>query len=51
VPNKLGGVDNVPQVAKKLELARISMTGDVQDLQQTNNTYIILDCGSSTEVI
>lgn len=43
--------EEVPQVQKKLQLARIAATGDVQDLKQTINTYIILDCGSSTEVI
>ena len=41
----------VPQIDKKLQLARIAMTGDVQDLLQEQNTYITLNCGSSTEVI
>jgi len=36
---------------KKLELARIAATGDVSDLLQTQDTYIIFNCGSSTEVI
>ena len=36
---------------KKLELARVALTGNVQDLLQTQDTYIILNCGSSTEVI
>ena len=36
---------------KKLLLARIAKTGDVSDLLQTADTYILLDCGSSTEVI
>ena len=36
---------------KKLELSRIAATGDVAHLLQTADTYIILDCGSSTEVI
>lgn len=36
---------------KKLELARIAATGDVQHLLQTQDTYIILNCGSSTTVI
>lgn len=36
---------------KKLELARIAKTGNIVDLIQTNNTYVILDCGSSTEVL
>lgn len=36
---------------KKLQLARIAATGDVIDLSQMADTYIILNCGSSTEVI
>lgn len=36
---------------KKLELAYIAKSGNIADIIQTNNTYIILDCGSSTEVI
>lgn len=51
VPDGRGGVQDVTQIGKKLDLARISITGDVQDLVQTTNTYITLDCGSSTEVI
>lgn len=45
------GPEEVLQIQKKLQLARIASTGDVQDLQQISNTYIILNCGSSTEVI
>lgn len=51
IPNRQGGTENVPQVAKKLELERIAVSGDVKDLLQTNDTYIILNCGSSTQVI
>lgn len=51
IPNGTGGTTEVPQTQKKLELERIAVTGDVKDLLQTNNTYIILDCGSSTEII
>ena len=36
---------------KKLQLAHIAATGNVRELLQTSDTYIILDCGSSTEVI
>ena len=36
---------------KKLQLARIAATGNVSHLLQTADTYIILNCGSSTEVI
>ena len=50
IPN--GNVrEDVPQVAKKLELERIAVTGDVQNLKQTADTYITLYCGSSTDVI
>lgn len=51
IPNGQGGTSDVQQVAKKLILERIAVTGNVQDLQQTNDTYIILNCGSSTDVI
>lgn len=43
--------EEVEQNAKKLQLARIAVTGNVQNLLQTTDTYITLDCGSSTEVI
>lgn len=36
---------------KKLLLERVAKTGDIDDLIQTNGTYIILYGGSSTEVI
>lgn len=51
IPDGRGGVQDVTQIGKKLDLARISVTGNVQDLEQTVDTYITLDCGSSTEVI
>ena len=41
----------VEQINKKLQLARIAVTGNVGNLLQTTDTYITLDCGSSTEVI
>lgn len=36
---------------KKLELSHIAATGNVAHLLQTQDTYIILNCGSSTTVI
>lgn len=51
IPDGKGGTENVTQTQKKLELERIAVTGNVQDLRQTNDTYIILNCGSSTQVI
>ena len=45
------GKQEVEQINKKLQLARIAVTGNVSNLIQTPDTYIILDCGSSTEVI
>lgn len=51
IPNGQGGTQDVTQVSKKLELERIAVTGNVQDLRQTSDTYIILNCGSSTDVI
>ena len=50
IPNGLA-TEEVPQANKKLQLERIAATGDVKDLKQTTDTYIILDCGSSTTVI
>lgn len=34
-----------------LNLAQIAITGDISNLLQTSDTYVLLDCGSSTEVI
>lgn len=51
IPNGNGGTSDVPQSQKKLELERIAVTGNVADLLQTSDTYIVLNCGSSTEVI
>lgn len=51
VPDGRGGIQEVTQIGKKLDLARISVTGNVSDLEQTQDTYIVLDCGSSIEVI
>ncbi len=45
------GMEDVEQVKKKLQLARIAVSGDVKDLKQTADTYITFDCGSSTEVV
>ena len=44
-------MEEVQQINKKLQLERIAVSGDIKDLKQTNDTYIILDCGSSTTVI
>ena len=46
-----GSKEDVPILNKKLQLARMALTGDVQNLLQTSNTYITLDCGSSTDVV
>ena len=52
VPGDIAGTkDEIEQISKKLQLARIAATGNVKDLKQTTDTYITLDCGSSTEVI
>ena len=52
IPNLIGGGnESITVEDKKLQLARIAKTGNVSDLLQTENTYIILQCGSSTEVI
>ena len=36
---------------KILELSKIAATGNVNDLLQTSGTYLILNCGTSLEVI
>ena len=51
VPNGQGGYSDVDVVSRKLRLAAIANSGDVKHLTQTQYTYIILNCGSSTEVI
>ena len=45
------GKDEVDQIQKKLQLERMAVTGNVKDLKQTASTYIILNCGSSVDVI
>lgn len=42
-------VDVTPE--KELILSRIAKTGDINDILQNSNSYVILDCGSSTEVL
>jgi len=42
-------VDITPE--KELILSRIAKTGDINDILQNGNSYVILDCGSSTEVL
>lgn len=36
---------------KKLELSKVAATGNINDLIQTSGTFVIFNCGSSTEVI
>lgn len=42
---------DVTEGIKKLDLARIAATGNVKDLLQSNDEYVILYCGTSTDVI
>ena len=51
VPGDNGPEDVTISQQKKLQLARIAVTGNIQNLAQTIDTYVILNCGSSTEVI
>lgn len=51
IPSANNTKEEIQIVQKKLQFARIAANGNVSELQQTENTYIILDCGSSTEVI
>ena len=41
----------IDNTTKKLELSRIAKTGDVKDIIQNNNEYVLLYCGTSIEVI
>lgn len=52
VPDGQGGTDDVDTTqGNELILAAIAKSGNVQHLLQTQDTYIILNCGSSTDVI
>ena len=46
VPND-GQYENITITNKMLELSRIAKTGDIKDLTQEEDTYIIIDCGAS----
>lgn len=50
VPNG-ANMQEVEQVGKKLQLARVAASGDIKDILQSNDEYITLYCGSSTQVI
>ena len=51
VPDGSGEKESVDVINKQLQFAAIAKSGDVKHLVQTQDTYIILNCGSSTEVI
>ena len=51
VPNGQGGKEAIEIINKQLQFAAIAKSGDVKHLLQTQDTYILLDCGSSTDVI
>ena len=53
VPNGQQGYEDVSidPTTNKLELSRIAKTGNVTDLLQSNDEYITLYCGTSTEII
>lgn len=50
VPNG-NSTQDVTVINRKLMLARIAATGNVADLLQTPDTYVLIDCGTSTDVI
>lgn len=50
-PSGANAYTDIPVFQKKLELSHLAATGNVQQLLQTQDTYIILDCGSSTDVV
>ena len=43
--------EDVTVTNKKLQLAAIAATGNIADLLQTSDTYILINCGNSTSVI
>ena len=43
--------EDITIIQKKLQLSRIAASGNISELIQSDNTYILIDCGSSTEVI
>ena len=54
VPGETAGTSEDVEIttgAKKLRLARIAKTGNIKDILQSNNEYITLYCGTSTDVI
>lgn len=51
VPNGQGGKEAIEIINKQLQFAAIAKSGDVKHLLQTSDTYILLNCGSSTDVI
>ena len=51
IPGSNNTKDDVTVIAKKLQLSRIAASGNVQDLIQTQNTFMILDCGTSNSDI
>lgn len=52
-PSGNGGYTSIEKDAtgKILELSKVAATGDVNDLVQATNTYVILNCGTSTLVV
>ena len=42
---------NITTSPKKLELSRVSKTGLISDLLQSPDTYIVLNCGTSTTIV
>lgn len=49
--DKVAAWDKVSEKANDADLAVIAKTGNVNDLVQTTEEYIVLDCGSSSTVI
>lgn len=47
MPGNNNTKDDITVISKKLQLSRIAASGNVQDLIQTQSTYMILDCGTS----
>ena len=50
-PTGINTYADVDITNKKLELAKVAATGEISHLVQQQNTYIILNCGSSVTVI
>lgn len=51
IPGPNNTFQDVSQIQKKLMLAVIAATGNIKDILQESDTFVTINCGSSTDVI